>query len=722
MEVQRVAEWSLLLRWEGRDSALQPGLCISHLDVVPAGDAGRWTHPPFSGAVQDGYVWGRGAIDVKFGVTALLEAVSQLLRSGFKPERTLLLAFGHDEEVGGLGAAATAALLQAIGTELAWILDEGGPVLQDGMRPFLPDGAALALVGTAEKGEERLELEVFGRGGHASMPPRHGSAALDLVRALAALERSQDAPRLVEPVPALLQALGSGARGAALRWVLRSSRSWPVRAVLARVLAAEASGETAALVRSTLALTQLDTPGAAGNVVPVAARARFNARLLPGTRTLHAPSLRRARLLPGDASMEPRLRKRIQAILGDDVGGQRWRLTRLSGRPASTVAPADGRAFELVRRAAQETLTAGQALVVAPFLLVAATDSRHYTHLAGGRGALRFLPAALNRTAGDLRRVHGIDERLAVTRRPVPLELEKGDLPMNTFNNKKAFKATVKSVERIVGPKATGETCHIIIETRGEIPFWEGQSYGIIPPGTKVNSKGKEVPHGARLYSIAASRYGDNFDGQTTSLCVRRATYWCPEMKAEDPAKKGLCSNFLCDAKPGDEVTMTGPTGKILLMPEDPNAVFIMVATGTGIAPYRSFLRRMFLEDVPNYKFTGLAWLFMGVANSDAKLYDDEFQDILNTYPDQFRLDYALSREQTNQRGGKMYIQDKVEEYSDEVFDLLDNGAHIYFCGLKGMMPGIQEMLERVSKEKGMVWEEFFGKLKSNSQWHVEVY
>ncbi|BDA46638.1 Ferredoxin-NADP reductase, root isozyme, chloroplastic [Coccomyxa sp. Obi] len=307
-------------------------------------------------------------------------------------------------------------------------------------------------------------------------------------------------------------------------------------------------------------------------------------------------------------------------------------------------------------------------------------------------------------------------------RTKVPAELEKGDLPMNTFNNKKPFKATVKSVERIVGPKATGETCHIVIETRGEIPYWEGQSYGVIPPGTKVNSKGKEVPHGTRLYSIAASRYGDTFDGKTTSLCVRRAEYWCPEMNAYDPAKKGICSNFLCDAKPGDEITMTGPTGKILLLPEDKNAVIIMVATGTGIAPYRAFWRRFFLEEIEGYKFTGLAWLFMGVANSDAKLYDDELQAILKAYPDQFRLDYALSREQTNKKGGKMYIQDKVEEYSDEVFDLLDNGAHIYFCGLKGMMPGIQEMLERVAAEKGMVWEEFFQKLKKNNQWHVEVY
>ena len=80
-----------------------------------------------------------------------------------------------------------------------------------------------------------------------------------------------------------------------------------------------------------------------------------------------------------------------------------------------------------------------------------------------------------------------------------------------------------------------------------------------------------------------------------------------------------------------------GPTGKVLLLPQEANAVHIMVATGTGIAPYRAYLRRMFMEDVPNYKFTGLAWLFMGVANSDATLYDDEFQEILKKYPKQVR-------------------------------------------------------------------------------------
>merc|ERR1711976_903570 len=118
----------------------------------------------------------------------------------------------------------------------------------------------------------------------------------------------------------------------------------------------------------------------------------------------------------------------------------------------------------------------------------------------------------------------------------------------------------------------------------------------------------------------------------------------------------------------------------------------------------------------------GLFWLFMGAANDDGKLYDDEITSMLTTYPDQFRVDYALSRVQTNKNGGKMYIQDKMEEYADEIFDLLQNGARIYFCGLKGMMPGITSMLERVAAEKGLVWEEFFATLKEKNQFHVEVY
>jgi len=295
------------------------------------------------------------------------------------------------------------------------------------------------------------------------------------------------------------------------------------------------------------------------------------------------------------------------------------------------------------------------------------------------------------------------------------------DIPNNTYKPKAAFMGKVVSTKRIVGPQATGETCHIIINHEGDMPYWEGQSWGVIPPGFK---EGTEKPHAVRLYSIASSRYGDDKTGKTGSLCVRRATYWCPELKAEDPAKKGICSNYLCDTQPGDEVKMTGPSGKVMLMPEeDPKTDLIMVATGTGIAPYRGFIRRLFAEDTPAAAaYQGEAWLFLGVANSDALLYDDEFQEAKKKFPKNFRLDYALSREETNAKGGKMYIQDKVEEYADEVFEKLENGAHIYFCGLRGMMPGITDMLEGVAKAKGVDFTEWQKKLKKNKQWHVEVY
>lgn len=297
---------------------------------------------------------------------------------------------------------------------------------------------------------------------------------------------------------------------------------------------------------------------------------------------------------------------------------------------------------------------------------------------------------------------------------------DMSSIPMNTYTNKKPCLGSVRSVKRIVGPKATGEICHIVLDHGGKMPYWEGQSLGILPPG--LNDKGK--PNKVRLYSIASSRYGDDMTGTTSTLCVRRATYWDEAMQAEDPAKKGVCSNFLCDATPGTEVKMTGPSGKIMLLPEsDPNADIIMIATGTGIAPYRGFIRRLFVENTPaRAAFKGLAWLFLGVANSDGLLYADDWQMVKDIYPNNFRVDYALSREQTNKEGGKMYIQDKVAEHADEIFERLDNGAHIYFCGLKGMMPGIEAMLTKVCARKGLEYSEFIKTLKSNGQWHVEVY
>eukprot|EP00250_Pteridium_aquilinum_P005628 c15697_g1_i1 orf=248-1384(+) len=303
----------------------------------------------------------------------------------------------------------------------------------------------------------------------------------------------------------------------------------------------------------------------------------------------------------------------------------------------------------------------------------------------------------------------------------VPLELEVAtEPPINLFKPKEPYVAKIVSVERIVGPKAPGETCHIVIDHGGNVPYWEGQSYGVIAPGDNPKKPGQ--PNAVRLYSIASTRYGDDFDGKTASLCVRRAVYYDPETGKEDPAKKGVCSNFLCDAKPGDDVQISGPSGKVLLLPEDPKATHIMVATGTGIAPYRAYLRRMFMEDIPNYKFMGLSWLFLGVANSDSLLYHDEFSEYLKKFPDNFRYDIALSREQKSRSGGKMYVQDKIEEYGNEVFEMLDKGAHIYFCGLKGMMPGIQDTLKKIAEQRGLSWEDKLATLKKNKQWHVEVY
>jgi len=156
-------------------------------------------------------------------------------------------------------------------------------------------------------------------------------------------------------------------------------------------------------------------------------------------------------------------------------------------------------------------------------------------------------------------------------------------VPVNTYKNKAPHTGKVVSTKRIVGAQATGETCHIIIDHFGKMPYWEGQSAGVIAPG--LNPKNGK-PNSVRLYSIAASRYGDDMSGQPTSLCMRSATYWCPELKADDPAKKGVCSNFLCDTKPGDEVKLTGPSGKVMLLPEsNPNADLIMVRRSTPVQP-----------------------------------------------------------------------------------------------------------------------------------------
>merc|ERR1719517_131202 len=179
---------------------------------------------------------------------------------------------------------------------------------------------------------------------------------------------------------------------------------------------------------------------------------------------------------------------------------------------------------------------------------------------------------------------------------------------------------------------------------------------------------------------------------------------------------------------PGDEVLITGPVGEEMLLPEDQDANLIMVATGTGIAPMRSFLRLLFNDAAGansdgSRKFKGLAWLFMGVPYSKSLLYDDEHLEYKAKYGDQFKYDYAVSREQKNAAGQKMYIQTKMAEYTEELWNLMqDEKTHVYMCGLKGMEKGMEECFSAIAEKNGLVWGDFAKAMKKAHRYHVEVY
>ncbi|KAG8076441.1 hypothetical protein GUJ93_ZPchr0006g41457 [Zizania palustris] len=286
----------------------------------------------------------------------------------------------------------------------------------------------------------------------------------------------------------------------------------------------------------------------------------------------------------------------------------------------------------------------------------------------------------------------------------------------NKYRPKEPYTGRCLLNTRITGDDAPGETWHMVFSTEGELPYREGQSIGVIPDG--IDEKNGK-PHKLRLYSIASSAIGDFGDSKTVSLCVKRLVY----TNDAGETVKGVCSNFLCDLKPGSEVKITGPVGKEMLMPKDPNATIIMLATGTGIAPFRSFLWKMFFEEHDGYKFNGLAWLFLGVPTGSTLLYREEFERMKEISPDNFRLDFAVSREQTNAAGDKMYIQTRMAEYKDELWELLKkDNTYVYMCGLKGMEKGIDDIMVDLAAKDGIDWLDYKKQLKKSEQWNVEVY
>ncbi|MCB4410388.1 MULTISPECIES: FAD-binding oxidoreductase [unclassified Synechococcus] len=302
-----------------------------------------------------------------------------------------------------------------------------------------------------------------------------------------------------------------------------------------------------------------------------------------------------------------------------------------------------------------------------------------------------------------------------------PKKKPHADVPVNTYKPKTPFMGTVTENYSLLKDGAIGRVQHITFDLAGgdpQLKYIEGQSIGIIPEGE--DAKGK--PHKLRLYSIASTRHGDNLEGNTVSLCVRQLEY------KNDAGEQiyGVCSTYLCDIEPGTKVKITGPVGKEMLLPDDEEANVIMLATGTGIAPMRTYLRRMFEpreQDTNGWKFRGKAWLFMGAPKTANLLYDEDFLHYEKEYPDNFRYTKAISREEQNAKGGRMYIQDRVLEHAEEIFAMIeDPKTHVYMCGLRGMEPGIDEAMTAAAAAKGLDWSELRPQLKKADRWHVETY
>jgi len=306
------------------------------------------------------------------------------------------------------------------------------------------------------------------------------------------------------------------------------------------------------------------------------------------------------------------------------------------------------------------------------------------------------------------------------TEAPKIVKKKHADVPVNIYRPKTPYEGTVIENYSLLKEGAIGRVNHITFDLKDSDPFLnyvEGQSIGIMPAGEDANGK----PHKLRLYSIASTRHGDDFNGNTVSLCVRQLQY-----EKDGETINGVCSTYLCDIKPGDKVKITGPVGKEMLLPEEEDANIVMLATGTGIAPMRAYLRRMFEpteKEKNKWNFKGKAWLFMGAPKSANLLYEEDLQRYLVDNPDNFKYTKAISREQQNTKGGRMYIQDRVLESANELFNMIeDEKTHIYLCGLKGMEPGIDEAMTKAAEEKGLNWSELRPQLKKAGRWHVETY
>ena len=379
-----VGDLSLLYTWEGADPKAKPILLLAHQDVVPIapGTEGDWKQPPFSGAVQDGFVWGRGAWDDKGNLMSQMEAVEMLVASGYKPPRTVYLAFGADEEIGGpKGAAQIAALLKSRGVSLDFVIDEGLLVL-DGVVPGVRQPAAL--VGVAEKGYMSVVLRISATPGHSSVPPLKGTSAIAMLSA--SLKRLDD-----EQLPAALQGVAfemfdtlapemSGFSRVAL------SNLWLFGPLVQKQL--EGAASTNAMLRTTTALTIVNA-GNKDNVLPGRAEGTVNFRLVPGDTPETVMQHMRSKVMAPEGQFE-------LFALDHDKPANKYK-----------VAPTASHQYQTLNKTIREVFPDA---VVAPGLMVAGTDSIHFGDISDH--VFKFSPIRANNE--DLKRFHGTNERLSV--------------------------------------------------------------------------------------------------------------------------------------------------------------------------------------------------------------------------------------------------------------------------------------------------------------------
>ena len=368
-----VAGYSLLFKWEGRNPQLKPVILMAHQDVVPIEEATKtmWTADPFAGAVREGFIWGRGTVDDKINLISMVEAAEKLLAENFQPERTIYFSFGHDEEIGGKGAVAIAALLKSRNIEAEFVLDEGGIVTLNKMPGITKP---LALLGTSEKGYLSVELTVEEAGGHSSMPAEETSIDI-LSKALVNLRS--------KPFPSELKGStleGTEYLGPDMPFVQKMvfANQWLFKGII--ISTYEKSPQSAAMVRTTMVPTIIDA-GIKDNVVPTVAKATVNLRLLPGDLS--------------EVIIEEIKRK---------IGDERVKVQRLNiNAEATPVTSAASSGYKIIDAAIKKSLSQ---TISAPFLMIGATDSRYFYGVS--ENIIKFSPMI------DPIGFHGIDERVSL--------------------------------------------------------------------------------------------------------------------------------------------------------------------------------------------------------------------------------------------------------------------------------------------------------------------